>query len=730
MGSSTSASAKIRRAVFARTSPRAANARSNRNRFLSADVHPVTGAGRDGTTTALARLAVTHSGNGRVIVVCSHDASCRAFTDALVHVPAAPGPIVVDTLTGHLARILRAEYAAAMVTPKFVIGGAAAGQAITARAARGLLDLTWPELRDGSIDLDLPFAGRPAALLEAAGALCELLRRTRISPEEFAEGCAAGLGSFYGDDVERARVLLAQEQQTGRGSKRARESMRAGAASLRVQRRAERDLGIVLAHLYREYITAARAMPAKTEGEIIGSAMDWLLSDASSARRAFDGCAAILIDDAEDAEPALREFLEIATAAGVRFIAAAGRESSAVDELHGRRALAPSPETHLVSSAPRPRGPEPEGHRFANEIEEADWIADRARALLGAGVPPNEIAILARDRDAAQIYAGLLAERGLPALPPTHAYAAPDDIADLFALAHIVEDPYDQARLLRVLASPLVGFSDASLWTLCGDATSDAQLSLDVGGGDGKRGRDRGAMRTRLANNVLYGEADGSLPESSRAVLQQFRRRLARWSAACLAVGPAEAFSFLTIASGFARRWREQADFATQRLLDDAVRIEEALAAAVHSGNTRSLRAAVDVVESGLVEPREAIRSKAALICDGIVEVKGEHFSHVIVAGVAHERFPRIYLPRSMAFSRKYGLIVRDNVADSAPQTAKFAWYYARFEAKRRYLDGERRALRYAVSRGTASAAVTGFGSPPHWAKDEDLLEELLPSHS
>ena len=79
--------------------------------------------------------------------------------------------------------------------------------------------------------------------------------------------------------------------------------------------------------------------------------------------------------------------------------------------------------------------------------------------------------------------------------------------------------------------------------------------------------------------------------------------------------------------------------------------------------------------------------------------MKGERFAHVVVAGVAHERFPRIYVSRPMAFSRKYGLIARDNVGDGAPQTAKYAWYYARFEAKRRYLEGERRVLRLQSAR-------------------------------
>jgi uncharacterized membrane protein YeaQ/YmgE (transglycosylase-associated protein family) len=695
---------------------------------LSAEVLAVKGGAAAGKTNALAAIAADRAARGKVLVVCSHAASRRTFDRALAASRGTVSSIVVDTLAGHLARMMRAEYASVGISPRFVAGGAAAGQALVERAARGLLDLAWPELRDGTLDLDLPFARRPGALLEAAGALFELLRRTRITAAEFGAGCVAGLHAFYGDDVERARDLLNQAQRTRRGSKRAREAMLATEAGLRSQLRAERDLARILDHLYRDYITVARASTVKPESEIIGSGMDWLSSDAGAAAAAFAGFDAVLVDDAEDAEPALAEFLAIAAAAGVGYLAIAGRDESAIDELHGRRALFVPPDAQVVVIGPPPPPPKPEGHRFIGEIEESDWIAHRIADLLGAGSRPDEIAILSRDRDAALIYAGLLAARGLPALPPPNEYAAPDDIADLFALAHIVEDPYDQARLLRVLASPLVGFSDATLWTLCGDASGAAQLPLDVGGGEQTRGRDRGAVRTLLTDNVLYGGADRALPEPAREVLRRFRDRLSKWRATCAVLSPSDAFALLTRDAGFASRWRAGPQFAASRVADDSARIVEALESAVSSGVARSLRAAIAAVEGRLIEPRPAARSTTGIICDGIVDVKGERFDHVVVAGVAHERFPRIYVSRAMAFSRKYGLIVRDNVADGAAQTAKFAWYYAKFEAKRRYLDGERRALRYGLSRGVSSAAVTGYGTPPHWAKDEDLLAEYLPT--
>ena len=693
---------------------------------MPAEVVLIAGALGAGKTSTLARIAVERANDGDVFVICSHESSCRAFERALA-ADSGPRPaIVVATLPEHLARFMRADYASARVAPSLVLGGTSAAAVVVGRAARGLLDLSWPELGDGSIDLDLPLARRPGALLEEATSLFELLRRSRVDAAEFEAGCRAGLFAFYGDDIERARELLRDVQRTGRGSRRARAAMLADTADLRVQRRAERDLATVLAHLYRAYIDEAGRTPVKSESEVIGSALDWLKSDWAAAARVFGSCSAVLVDDAEDGEPALEELLTIASAAGVPFLAVAGREESAIDELHGRRACAPLLPTRELTVGPPAVPPIPEVRTFADEEEEADWIARRVAACVDSGSRPEDIAILTRDRDAARAYGRLLAARGLPALAPPDSYEAPADIGDLLALARVVDDPYDQARLLRVLASPLVGFSDASLWALCGDASAAAQLQLDVGIGDQQRGRDRGAARTLLTENVLYGAADGALPEFPRDVLRKFRSRFAVWRAESAARTPTEAFRLLVRTSGFAARWRLEPPYIATRRADDAARIAEAIEVAVSTGVATGLSEAIEAVECGLIDPRNASRVPGALVLDGIVDVKGEYFTHVIVAGVARERFPRVYVSRALAFSRKYGLVVRENVADGAAQTAKFAWYYTKFDAKRRYLEGERRALRYGLSRGISSSAATGFGAPPRWAKDEDLLADLL----
>src|SRR6202011_599392 len=91
----------------------------------------------------------------------------------------------------------------------------------------------------------------------------------------------------------------------------------------------------------------------------------------------------------------------------------------------------------------------------------------------------------------------------------------------------------------------------------------------------------------------------------------------------------------------------------------------------------------------------------------------------------SHHGFPRVSVSRALAFSPRFGLIVRENVAGGPQQTCKFAWYYANFGAKARYLAEEKRALAYGLSRADRFAVATGFGSPPRWAADHDLLAQL-----
>ncbi|MBC5825497.1 MAG: hypothetical protein GIW99_01030 [Candidatus Eremiobacteraeota bacterium] len=677
-----------------------------------------------GKTTALAALAVKYAQRGRVVVVCSHPASRDAFREVLARThTGVPSAVEIGTLEEHMARLLRADHLAAGLSADLRIGDDASCRRTLEIAAAGLFDLSWPLLRQVEFDLDLPFLSRPERFLDEAASLFRLLRRTLTTADQFEESCSRGAAAFYGDGVERALLLSRDPDIAALASKRGRAALNAPAAALSHQRSAETAVCRVLAQLYREYLEAVRCSDVLCPEDVIAEGMRWLSGDNAGVASIAARLSAIVADDGEDAEPALSRLFEIfADSCGFDNVFVAGCDEAAIDGIAGRRSILSASASRRIVLQPRMSGAaRPEVRRFADEGQEADWIGGRIAELLRQ-CPPREVAVLARNEDAAAIYAGLLEARGLPIVGPARRFQDPSEIADWLALGAIVDDPYDHAHLLRVLASPLVGLSDASLWTLCRNPADTMQLSLDIGARESRRGATTEARRTVLGDNVLKGGVDHMLPEETRQNLTGFRAALKGWREAAAGQCASVALALLFDVAGFRARRNDKARHALDRFADDAARVLEAAVAmqAAHPGIT--LGDIVRALERGDAPFRPARMPRSAVICDAILDAKGQRWQHVIVAGVAHERFPRVYMPRGMAFSRKYGLIVRDNVAGGPAQTAKFAWYYSKFNAKARYLAEEARALRYGLSRASETAVATGFGDTPRWARGGDLL--------
>ncbi len=678
----------------------------------------VSGPAGSGKTTALAARAIATSGSGVVLVVCPNRASCEAFSAALRSAGGGTRAVSVDTLAGHLAALLRAEFAAAGASPDLQIGSDADSEALALRAGASILDMTWPGFR-GGFSLDLPFLGRPEIFFEEAAGLFRLLRRSSVAPEEFASGCEAGIGEFYGDDVERARALIADPNARNAASRRGREAMTVDAGRLRVQKKAERDLSTLLAALYEQYVSAARGARVLCAEDVVDEGIRFLRRDASARARFARGIDAVIVDDAEDAELATRALLELLRSEGVTDVAAASCAASAIEGLGGRRSLTLPDDAVQVDLPPRAGASAARSiARYENEDEEADAIAADIRGLFASGVAAADIIVLARDIAGAGVYARLLAERGVPVAAEPDAWQAPADIADLLALACAVDDPYDHAHLLRVLASPLVALSDASLLTLCRAPDDATQLMLDVADADARGPAARGMAQTTLAENVLYGHADMRLSERARASLAAFRERWHVWRAACATMPAPAVLAFLIEDAGFKAAWHAAPQHLRARLAEDG----ERLIAASGRVGAASAGAAARALEAGFSCVESARGDTNAVTCRTIAGAKGIRRPYVFVAGVAHERFPRVYVSRGLAFSKRYGLIARENVAGGPAQTAKFAWYYAKFGAKRLYIEEERRALEYALTRADVRATATGFGSPPRWAADHDLL--------
>ncbi|HXW50405.1 MAG TPA: 3'-5' exonuclease [Candidatus Acidoferrales bacterium] len=694
----------------------------------------VTGPPGSGKTTALAAYAAKNLASGKTpCVVISHESGRLAFRRALDELGCDPNAPNIGTLGEHAARWMRDAYLDADAAPFVDVGGPQATQAIVLMAARGLLDMTWPMFARSDVDLDLPYLSKPDTFLEEASSLFRLLQRSRVNPQEFEEGCARGLGAFYGEQTERAWALLADRSLQQGTSKRAREAMRADARVLSRQRKAERDVGAILVQLYREYLEAARASAWRSTDDLLDACVSWLERDAIARERLAGSIGALLVDDAEDGEPSLGAIIGLLRSARALPVVLAGWDAARIDGLHGRRsALRGLEQAERISLQALAIAPPSAARRFQDEDQEIGWLRGAIAELIEEGVAPDRIAVLTRDADAGAHYARRLQSLGIPALMPSTRLERPVEMADLFALAIVVEDPLDQAHLMRVLSSGLVGLSDASLRAMCREPGERQQLRLEIGEELNASGAGTRPPPETLARNMFDGSVDASLSDAARAAVRSLRADLERWRRICATMSRTEQFAYLAQSAGFVARWQGADAHERERLSSDLERTIGAIATAESAMPELSFADIEELLEDEVVRVAPAKPTVGAVAVETIVGCKGLRFDHVFVSGVAFERFPRIYTSHAMAFSRTYGLIIRENVASRASQTAKFAWYYARFGAKTMYLDEERRALAYGLSRGRSSATATGFGVPPPWARDQDLLTgwESVPAES
>ncbi len=122
----------------------------------------------------------------------------------------------------------------------------------------------------------------------------------------------------------------------------------------------------------------------------------------------------------------------------------------------------------IVGGRGRSGQPRTRLYRAADGHEEADFIAGEISRLVESGqCEPGDIAILMRSVLAAGLVEDALRSCKIPhTVVGGRGFHDLSEIKDLMALVRLIENPFDDLSMARVLKSPAVGISDASLYSL------------------------------------------------------------------------------------------------------------------------------------------------------------------------------------------------------------------------------------------------------------------------
>jgi len=620
------------------------------------------------------------------------------------------------------------------------------------RAGAELFALEWTEFAD-ELDPEITGLRAPERFSAAAFRLIRKLRASLLSPEEFKSSGLRGAATFYAQPPNFASADLIMDT-----SAKYRDSLRASASELERQRLREVDLVKILARLYASYVESLVAHGCLTPTDAVYEATLLLRAQPERRAAARGRYAAALVDDAQDLTAGQLALLaEIfgpalhgVTFAGdadqaTRGFATGARGGDAfkkaahtivLDAHHrcdpdiervARRALDPTGRPLSLAS----RDDETVAlYRADSMRDEARYVTAEVEALVRSGTPPERIAIVSRTLGCAQTFVNALLARNVP-VDLAGAASLYDFPAVLDALAALwsAVDPFRHDFLLRSLEAPWMRLCDASIATLCAEATDPQPLLFELPDDVPETGDRRWDRRRdlRLGRNVTRGDVDADLPADARERLSVFRDARARWEGlgrtldlsrhartildesvlATLAPGARGRFDAALVA-----RLLDEIDAFAKRdplaTLDDFLTFAESVA-----------RAEADLLS---IAPRDP----AAVRVLDVEAAKGEEFDAVFLVDARAGGWPRYYVPDAFLFMPNVGMIPKENVGDAeAARTAKFTYALHRFKIREKFVAEERRAFYCAATRARKRLYVSASGRATRGNAAPEILEEL-----
>ena len=694
----------------------------------------------------LALLQTTGVDPNAVIVSAARMQGARALGERIRGLGGAAASFLGSPLEDVAIALLREHGLRSGLALDFDVIDDVEAEEIFERAAAPLFALEWTEFISAEIDPELPGLRAPERFAAAALRLIRKLRDAQIAPDDFLSAALRGSNAFYATPPNFANpsLLFATKDIY-------RDSLSIGPEELERQRRRELDLAKIIAKLYRAYLDELNAHGCYTPSDAIAEAVRILGADANVARLVRARFRFALVDDVHDLRTGELRLLQAMFGKNLIGVTFAGDPEAATQTFAGARpertfALGGTTVTLAASeripaqiaavaramiaedfATPLPAGDSVRVHRAPDQTGEAAFVADRVAALIVAGTAPESIAVLARSLRIIAPYENALLERNVPIdLVGDDALFAHRDTQDALAMMWSVADPFRHDWLLRVLETPGLRLSDASLAVLCGDPPNPQALLFELPGiEDADRATRRWDKRRdlRLATNVLRGDRDPDLPSDGRERLAAFRELRSHWVSLRDRV-PAGALAWRIVAeSGIvARRAGEGGARHAQRI----ARIERYAA----RRRDDSLHDALLFLERiGQSETPLAIASDgpAGFVCLAAIDaIKARRFAHVFVLDARAGAFPPYYVPDAFLFSPSYGMIPKDNVGEAtAARTAKFTWYSHQAKLRDSYAREDRRRLAAALVRADETVTICASGRPTRGVAAPEFLVEL-----
>ena len=605
------------------------------------------------------------------------------------------------------------------------------------RAGAELFDLAWTELVAGEIDPEIPGLKTPERFAAAAFRLVRKLRGSLVSPEAFKAAGLRGAAAFYGAPPNFASSDLIIET-----PEKYRDSLRADPAELERQRTRETDLVKVLARLYERYLEELVGLGCLTPTDAVYEAVALVRERPELRETARRRYAAILVDDAQDLTLAQYALVEAIASDGLANVTLAGDDAQHTRGFTtGARgadnfsAIATSIVLDASERGETERAPQPGRvafYRGDSVRDEAAYVAAEAARLVAGGTPPGRIAVVTRNLGCAHEFVNALLARGLPVDVAGDAslYEFPV-VRDALAALWSAVDPYRHEYVLRALQAPWIALCDASIATLCGDAADPQPLLFEIeDGGEARSSRWDRRRDLRLGRNVTRGDVDTDLPAEARERIGAFRTARTRWDAAArrleandLARLVLDETVLATLPDDPRGRFERGLVLRLQRELDALAERDPLASLEEHLTYLERVASAEDDLLRVALHDEEAIR-----VTD-VDAARGESFDAVFAVDVRAGAWPKYYAPDAFLFTKKIGMIPKENVGDaSAARTAKFTYALFRFKFRERYNDQERRAFTTAMSRSRGFLSISVSGRATRGVSAPELFEETRKS--